>query len=70
MVPRTRSRGLAMGFAYNGGRLGGLIAPYLVGALATSVGGFEVGMLTTVIALACAIVVMLLSPETKGTVLA
>jgi MFS family permease len=70
MVPRTESRGLAMGIAYNGGRLGGLIAPYLVGALATSVGGFEVGMLTTVIALACAIVVMLLSPETKGVTLA
>ena len=55
-----------MGLAYNGGRIGGMIAPYLIGALATSASGFKTGMLTTVVAFVLAWLVVLISPETKG----
>jgi MFS family permease len=70
LVPNTSARGFAMGIAYNGGRIGGLLAPYLVGALATSAEGFQTGMLTTVVAFALALVVVLVSPETRGAKLA
>ena len=50
MVSNTSARGLAMGIAYNGGRIGGLIAPVLIGALATSGQGFVIGMATTIVA--------------------
>jgi MFS family permease len=66
MVPKTAARGFAMGLAYNGGRIGGMIAPYLIGALATSESGFKTGMLTTVVAFFLAWTVVLVSPETKG----
>lgn len=66
MVPETSARGFAMGLAYNGGRLGGLLAPHLVGALATGTTGFQMGMLTTVAAFVLAFFVVLASPETKG----
>jgi MFS family permease len=66
LVPATSARALAMGIAYNGGRIGGLIAPFLIGALATSSTGFQTGMLTTLVAFAAAIVVVLISPETRG----
>jgi MFS family permease len=66
LVPKTGSRGFAMGIAYNGGRIGGMIAPYLIGALATSAAGFKLGMLTTVVAFLLAWGVILISPETKG----
>ena len=66
MVANTSARGLAMGIAYNGGRLGGLIAPVLIGSLATTESGFTVGMATTIVAFLLAIVVILLCPETKG----
>jgi MFS family permease len=66
MVANTAARGLAMGIAYNGGRLGGLLAPVLIGALATSENGFTVGMATTIVAFVLAIGVILLCPETKG----
>ncbi|WP_427183305.1 MFS transporter [Bordetella bronchialis] len=66
LVPRTAARGFAMGLAYNGGRIGGMIAPYLIGALATSAAGFKTGMLTTVVAFVLAWMVVLISPETKG----
>jgi MFS family permease len=66
MVANTAARGLAMGIAYNGGRLGGLLAPVLIGALATSENGFTVGMATTIVAFLLAIGVILLCPETKG----
>lgn len=69
LVPTTSSRGLAMGFAYNGGRLGGFIAPFLVGALATGASGFKVGFLTTIVAFVLAVIVIAASPETKGTVI-
>lgn len=70
LVPDTSARGFAMGLAYNGGRVGGLLAPYIVGLLATSAAGFEAGMLTTIVAFALAGLVILISPETKGRVLA
>ncbi|AOB31580.1 MFS transporter [Bordetella sp. H567] len=66
LVPRTAARGFAMGLAYNGGRIGGMMAPYLIGALATSASGFKTGMLTTVVAFFLAWTVVLISPETKG----
>jgi MFS family permease len=67
MVSNTSARGLAMGIAYNGGRVGGLIAPVLIGALATSERGFIAGMATTIGAFVLAIVVILACPETRGT---
>jgi len=67
MVSNTSARGLAMGIAYNGGRIGGLIAPILIGALATSEAGFIAGMATTVLACVLAIGVILICPETRGT---
>ena len=67
LVPHTTARGFAMGLAYNGGRVGGLIAPYVIGTMATTVGGFKLGMLTTLGAFVLAWGVVLVSPETKGT---
>ncbi len=66
LIRSTRSRALGMAIAYNGGRIGGLIAPVVVGYLATSEQGFQAGMLTTVVAFGLAIVVLLFAPETKG----
>lgn len=59
-----------MGIAYNGGRLGGILAPYLIGALATSAAGFQLGMATNIAAFVIAAGVIIASPETKGTQLA
>jgi len=70
LVPNTPARGFAMGLAYNGGRIGGLIAPVLIGALATSAEGFVIGMGTTIAAFVLAAVVVLMCPETKGRSLA
>jgi MFS family permease len=70
LMPNSTARALSMGLAYNGGRLGGVIAPFLIGALATSSQGFVLGMGTTIIAFALAACVILVSPETKGTRLA
>ncbi|MBV9861726.1 MAG: MFS transporter [Alphaproteobacteria bacterium] len=70
LVPNTAARGLSMGVAYNGGRLGGLIAPYLIGALASSASGFMIGMATTILAFVLAAIVIALAPETRGTELA
>jgi MFS family permease len=69
LVPKTSARGFAMGLAYNGGRIGGMIAPVLIGALATSASGFKTGMLTTIVAFFLAWGVVLISPETKGQAL-
>lgn len=66
LVPDSRGRGLAMGIAYNGGRLGGVIAPFVVGALATNAAGFTTGMLSTIVAFVLAFIVIALAPETKG----
>ncbi|HEY3686286.1 MAG TPA: MFS transporter [Streptosporangiaceae bacterium] len=69
MMHRSPVRGFAMGIIYNGGRVGGAIAPYVVGALASSVRGFQIGMATAVVAFVCAFVVIAISTETKGRVL-
>ena len=69
VVPQSRGRGLAMGLAYNGGRLGGVLAPYIVGTLAVNAAGFTIGMLTTIIAFVLALLVIAFAPETKGVVL-
>lgn len=70
LVPNSTSRGLAMGIAYNGGRLGGILAPYLIGALATSAAGFQLGMGTNIAAFVLGALVILVAPETRGTQLA
>lgn len=70
LVPNSGSRGLSMGIAYNGGRLGGILAPYLIGALATSAAGFQLGMATNIVAFVLAAGVIMASPETKGIQLA
>ena len=70
LVPNSPSRAFAMGIAYNGGRLGGILAPYLIGALATSSAGFEAGMATNIAAFFLAAGVILIAPETRGRALA
>ncbi|PWW18293.1 MFS transporter [Pantoea sp. AG702] len=65
MIGDTQSRGFLMGLAYNGGRLGGFIAPLLIGNVA-SIGGFTAGLATTVVAFIAAMVVVWMAPETKG----
>ena len=69
MMHRSQVRGFAMGIIYNGGRVGGAIAPYVVGALASSVRGFQIGMGTAVAAFVFAFIVIAISKETKGRVL-
>lgn len=69
MMHRSQVRGFAMGIIYNGGRVGGAIAPYVVGALASSVRGFQIGMATAVAAFVFAFVIIAISRETKGRVL-
>ena len=70
LMPNSTARGLAMGVVYNGGRLGGILAPYLIGALATSATGFQVGMGTNIVAFALGALIIFVSPETRGTQLA
>ena len=69
VIGNTASRGLLMGFAYNGGRLGGFIAPLVIGALASTTGGFTLGLATTIVAFVAAAIVVLLAPETRGKAL-
>lgn len=69
MMHRSQVRGFAMGIIYNGGRVGGAIAPYVVGSLATSTRGFQVGMATALAAFLGAFVIIAFSNETKGRVL-
>lgn len=59
-------RALAMAIIYNGGRVGGSMAPFLVGALAVTTAGFTFGILTAAIAAVLGIVVMVFAPETRG----
>lgn len=66
LIGATRSRGLGMAIAYNGGRIGGLIAPVLIGALATTDIGFQIGLLTTLLGFVLAFTIAWLGPETKG----
>ena len=69
VIGNTTSRGFLMGLAYNGGRLGGFIAPLLIGALASTSGGFVLGLSTTIVAFVAAAIVVLLAPETRGKAL-
>lgn len=69
IIGNTASRGFLMGLAYNGGRLGGFIAPLLIGALASTSGGFVLGLSTTIVAFMAAAIVVLLAPETRGKAL-
>ncbi|HKT64836.1 MFS transporter [Burkholderia sp. 22313] len=69
IIGNTASRGFLMGLAYNGGRLGGFIAPLVIGALASTSGGFVLGLATTIVAFVAAAVVVLFAPETRGKAL-
>jgi MFS family permease len=69
IIGNTASRGFFMGLAYNGGRIGGFIAPLVIGALASTAGGFVLGLSTTIVAFLAAAVVVFFSPETSGKAL-
>ncbi|MCC8395555.1 MFS transporter [Paraburkholderia sp. MMS20-SJTR3] len=70
IIGNTASRGFYMGLAYNGGRLGGFLAPLVIGALASTSGGFVLGLATTIVAFIAAAVVVCFAPETRGKALA
>lgn len=70
IIGDTAARGFLMGLAYNGGRLGGFIAPLVIGALASTSGGFTMGLATTIVAFLAAAIVVLFAPETRGKALA
>lgn len=69
LIPDTPARGFIMGLVYNGGRIGGFIAPSVIGLLASGSGGIATGLGTTVVAFVLALLVILCIPETKGRVL-
>ncbi|MCA8000159.1 MFS transporter [Burkholderia metallica] len=69
IIGNTASRGFFMGLAYNGGRLGGFIAPLVIGALASTPDGFVLGLATTIVAFVAAAAVVLFAPETRGKAL-
>jgi MFS family permease len=66
LAPPDAGRAFFMGLAYNGGRLGGILAPFLIGALATSDANFMLGMATAIPAFLFAAVILFTIPETKG----
>ncbi len=66
LAPPQAGRATFMGIAYNGGRLGGILAPYLIGALATGDSDFALGMGTTIPAFILAAILIIATPETKG----
>jgi MFS family permease len=70
IIGNTASRGFLMGLAYNGGRLGGFIAPLVIGTLASTAGGFVLGLSTTIVAFIAAAIVLFFAPETRGKTLA
>ena len=71
MIPDTPARGFVMGLIYNGGRLGGLLAPSVIGLIASGQGqgGLEAGLGTTVAAFGLALLIILCVPETRGRTL-
>jgi len=69
LIPDTPARGFIMGLIYNGGRIGGFIAPSVIGLLASGSGGITAGLGTTIVAFALALLVILCVPETKGRIL-
>ena len=66
LMHRSRARGAGMGIIYNGGRIGGFVAPSVVGLLAVTASGFQVGLLTTLVAFVLAIAVVTAAGETRG----
>jgi MFS family permease len=66
MVYQSPIRATAMAVIYNGGRVGGAVAPYIIGTLAVGTAGFKIGLLTTALATVAGIIVMSFAPETKG----
>jgi len=64
----TKVRGAAQGFAYNFGRTGAMLGPYIVGVLALTY-GLGAAISTASIAFIMAAIVVSLGPETKGKVL-
>ena len=66
LAPPDAGRAFFMGLAYNGGRLGGILAPFLIGALATTDANFMLGMATTIPAFLLAAGILFTIPETKG----
>ena len=66
LAPPDAGRAFFMGLAYNGGRLGGILAPFLIGALATSDANFMLGMATAIPAFVCAAGIVMMIPETRG----
>jgi MFS family permease len=69
MIPDTPARGFVMGLIYNGGRLGGLLAPSIIGQIASGQGGLEAGLGTTICAFIIALSIVLCVPETRGRTL-
>jgi len=67
MIPDTPARGFVMGLIYNGGRLGGLLAPTIIGQIASGQGGLEAGLGTTVCAFIIALMIVFCVPETRGS---
>jgi MFS family permease len=70
LLYESPSRALSMSLAYNGGRIGGLIAPPLVGHLAATEAGFQASALISCGCFLAAAVVMCIAPETKGRIIA
>lgn len=70
LAPPGAGRAFFMGLAYNGGRLGGILAPFLIGALATTDANFILGMATAIPAFLFAAIILFTIPETKGLRLA
>jgi MFS family permease len=66
LAPPDAGRAFFMGLAYNGGRLGGILAPFLIGALATTDANFMLGMATAIPAFLFAAIILFTIPETKG----
>lgn len=66
LMATARRRGFVMGLIYNGGRLGGISAPTIIGLLASGKGSLAAGLGTTVIALVAGLLVIMMAPETKG----
>ena len=69
LIPDTPARGFVMGLIYNGGRIGGLLAPTIIGQIASGQGGLQAGLGTAVCAFVIALSIVLWVPETRGRTL-
>lgn len=66
LIATSPRRGFVMGLIYNGGRLGGVSAPIVIGMLASGKGSLTAGLGSTVIALLAGLIIVAIAPETKG----